>query len=483
MFEKTIYMNDTNYNEEILTKLSPYPDSEDERLNQLDDLLFLTRGFGMDYLNNLNNRKVYPAKESLDSLNEFYELLPETPSDPSTVLTNLHKIGSPGTTASAGRRYFGFVIGGAQPAALAANWLAGVWDQNAGLQVTSPVSAVIEEVVSQWLVNLLPVSNKSVAGFTSGVTMANLTGLAAARHHILIKHNWNVESRGLYGAPEIKVVISEEAHGSLLKALSLLGFGRERVIKVPVDGQGRMRVGKFPSVDENTIVCLQAGNVNTGAFDPAEHIIPYAKAMGAWVHVDGAFGLWAGVSPKHSYLTRGYEDADSWATDAHKWLNVPYDSGIIICKNSEDLKAAMSMSGEYLDQSGTRVPYQFTPELSRKARGIEIWAALKTLGRSGIAEMIGKSCQLAELFAGRLKEAGYIILNDVKINQVLVSFGNSTRTEKIIKAIQEDGTCWCGGTTWQGQTAMRISISSWATTEADVEKSADAIIKIAQSIN
>ncbi len=462
---------------------NPYPDSEEERLNQLDELLFTTKNYGMEYLNKLNNRKVYPTKPALEALNDFYEMMPDSPTDPLSVIGMLHKIGSPGTTASAGRRYFGFVIGGSQPAASAANWLAGIWDQNAGLEVTSPVSAVIEDVVSHWLVDLLPVAKESGVGFTTGVTMANLTGLAAGRHHILKKHNWNVESQGLYGAPEIKIIVSEEAHGSLLKALGLLGFGRDRVIKVPVDVQGRMRVAKSPEVDENTIVCLQAGNVNTGSFDPAEHIIPYAKAMGAWVHVDGAFGLWAGASPEYSYLTKGYEDADSWATDAHKWLNVPYDSGIILSKNVEDLKAAMSMSGDYLDQSGSRIPYQFTPELSRRARGIEIWSTLKTLGKSGVAELIERTCKLAELFSIRLKVAGIKILNDVKINQVLVSFGNSDRTEKIIKAIQEDGTCWFGGTTWHGQNAMRISVSSWATTEEDVEKSVETILKIAQSIN
>lgn len=476
--------NTDNKLKEVSRELNnPYPDGEKERLNQLDDLLSMTKKYGMEYFEKLNNRKVYPAKGDLEKLKMFIEPIPISSQNPSEVIGMLHQYGSASTTSNAGRRYFGFVIGGSQPAALAANWLAGVWDQNAGLEVTSPVSAAIENVVSNWLCEILPVAKESVSGFTSGVTMANLTGLAAARHHILERQGWDVQERGLYGAPEIEVVIGEQAHGSLLKALSLLGFGRSRVTKVPVDSQGRMRVGKFPEVNENTIVCLQAGNVNTGSFDPAEHIIPYAKAMGAWIHVDGAFGLWAGASPEYSYLTKGYEDADSWATDAHKWLNVPYDSGIILCKNSDALRAAMSMSGDYLDQSGSRIPYQFTPELSRRARGIEIWAALKTLGKSGVAELIERTCKLAELFSIRLKDAGIKILNDVKINQVLVSFGNSNRTEKIIKAIQEDGTCWCGGTMWKGETAMRISISSWATTEQDVQLSADKIISIANSIN
>lgn len=471
-----------NNNRENLISVSPYPSSEPERLNQIDDLLFLTKGYAMDYLTNLNNRNVYPDRKSFDSLYEFYEGMPESPSDPEIVINKLHTFGSPGTVASAGRNYFGFVIGGCQPAALAANWLTGVWDQNAGLEVTSPVAAIIEDVVSRWLVELLPVANHSVAGFTSGVTMANLCGLAAARHFILKKNNWNVESRGLYGAPEIKIVVSQEAHGSLFKALNLLGLGSDRTIKVPVDSQGKMRIGKFPAVDENTIVCLQAGNVNTGSFDPGEHIIPYAKAMGAWVHIDGAFGLWAGVTNNYSYLTKGYEDADSWATDAHKWLNVPYDSGIIICANREALNASMAMSGSYLDQTGIRIPYLYTPELSRRARGIEIWAALKTLGKTGLSELIEYTCRLAELFSKRLTAAGINILNEVKINQVLVSFGDSERTEKIIKAIQEDGTCYCSGTKWKGRSAMRISISSWATTESDIHLCADTIIHIAENI-
>ncbi len=479
-------MFETNHrkrnNRDNLVKSSPYPSSESDRLNQFDDLLFVTKGYAMDYLKNLNNRNVYPDKKSLDNLYEFYEVMPESSSDPEAVINKLHTFGSPGTVASTGRNYFGFVIGGCQPAALAANWLNGVWDQNAGLEVTSPVAAVIEDVVSRWIVELLPVAKQSVVGFTSGVTMANLCGLAAARHFILKKNNWNVESRGLYGAPEIKIVVSEEAHGSLFKALNLLGFGSDRTIRVPVDSQGRMRIGKFPAVDDNTIVCLQAGNVNTGSFDPAEHLIPYAKAMGAWVHVDGAFGLWAGATKNYSYLTKGYEDADSWATDAHKWLNVPYDSGIIICANKEALNASMTMSGDYLDQSGIRIPYLYTPELSKRARGIEIWAALKTLGKNGLSELIENTCRLAALFSQRLKTAGIKILNDVKINQVLVSFGNSEITERVIKAIQKDGTCYCSGTRWKDESAMRISISSWATTESDINLCADTIIGIAESI-
>jgi len=275
------------------------------------------------------------------------------------------------------------------------------------------------------------------------------------------------------------VVVGEEVHGSMLKALSLAGLGSERVVKVPVDNQGRMRMDSLPEMNEKTILCLQAGSVNTGSFDPANEIIPVAKEKGAWVHVDGAFGLWAAASSKYKYLTNGCELADSWATDGHKWLNVPYDNGIVFVKNPDDLRTAMSMQGAYLDQTGKRIPYQYTPELSRKARGIEIWAALKSLGRKGLAEMIERTCRHAKRFAEGLSNAGYKILNDVVVNQVLVSFGDAERTNKIISEIQKDGTCWCGGTIWQGKTAMRISVSSWATTEEDVERSLEAIIRIA----
>jgi glutamate/tyrosine decarboxylase-like PLP-dependent enzyme len=466
-----------------ITTINHDLDTEDERLNQIDELLFLTKGYGMDYLNNLNNRKIYPAKENLENLKTFIEPIPENYTDPVKIIESLHRFGSPATSAITGRRYFGSVTGGSQPVALAANLLAETWDQNAALEVTSPVSAKIEEVVSKWLVEILPVPKESVVGFTSGVTIANLTSLAVARYHVLKKIGWDIQKDGLHHAPQINIVLSEEAHGSLLKALSILGFGRERFIKVPVDAQGRMRVGKFPEVDESTIVCLQAGNVNTGSFDPAEHLVPYAKAMGAWVHVDGAFGLWAGVSPKYSSLTKGFENADSWVTDAHRWLNVPYDSGIMICNKYDDLNAPMILSDDYLDQSGLRILNRFTSELSRRSRSIVIWAALKTLGKNGVIEMIERKCRLAELFAQRLKGSGFNILNEVKINQVIVSFGDSEKTVEVIKAIQKDGTCYCSSTKWRGETAMSISISSWATTEEDIELSAAAIIHLANSVH
>ena len=446
----------------------------------MNNLLENAKNISVEFLESLNDRRVYPDEESLQLLKKFSEELPLNPSDPEEVITHLHKCGSSSAVASAGSRYFGFVIGGSLPASLAANWISSAWDQNAGLGVTSPVNAFIETITSKWLTEILPVAPNSTAGFVTGVTMANFCGLAAARHHILNNLGWDVEANGLFNAPPINVVVGEEAHGSLLKALSLIGFGYNRVIKVAVDKQGRMIVSDFPDVDRNTIVCLQAGNVNTGSFDPAEEIIPIVKKKGVWVHVDGAFGLWAGASKKYSHLTRGFEDADSWATDAHKWLNVPYDSGIVFVKDAETLRAAMSMTGNYLDQSGERVPFQYTPELSRRARAIEIWAGMRSLGRNGISQLIEQTCAHASKFALELQNAGYEILNDVVINQVLVSFGDAELTRKIVEEIQKDGTCWMGLTSFQGKTAMRISVSSWATTDADVDKSLSAILRIAK---
>ena len=449
--------------------------------NRRRNLLQQTTEYGVKFLDSLESRRVSPIQNELNELEKLNIPLQEESIDPESVIKLLNEIGAKTTIANAGGRYFGFIIGGSHPVSLAANWLAGSWDQNSGLIVTSPLNAKIEEITSDWLKEILPVAKDSVAGFVTGDTVANFCGLAAARHSILKKQGWNVEANGLFGAPPIKVVIGEQAHGSLLKTLSLVGFGSERVTKVPVDDQGRMLADKLPEdIDERTIVCIQSGSVNTGSFDPADKIIPECKKKGVWIHVDGAFGLWAGASPKKSYLTKGIELADSWATDAHKWLNVPYDSGIVFVRNPDDLRSAMSMEAAYLDQSGARIPYHYTPELSKKARAIEIWATLRSLGKKGIADLIERTCSHAEKFADGLRRAGYKILNDVVVNQVLVSFGDSDKTDKIISEIQKDGTCWVGGTKWNGESAMRISVSSWATTEEDVEKSLKAMIRIAK---
>ena len=343
----------------------------------------------------------------------------------------------------------------------------------------SPVSAVLEEVSLGWLLEALRLPAGCAGAFVTGATMANFTALAAARHAVLERAGWDVENQGLFGAPEIQVVVGGEVHPSVTKSLGMLGLGRARVTRVPVDRQGRMIAAQLPRLAGPAIVCLQAGNVNTGAFDPAAEICSRAHDAGAWVHVDGAFGLWAAASPLLAAHVEGCELADSWATDAHKWLNVPYDSGLAFVRDPEHLRGAMSLLAAYLPQGEQREPMMYVPELSRRARGIEIWAALKSFGRSGLCEIVERNCRCARLFARRLSEAGFEILNEVVLNQVLVSFGAPERTRRVIAGIQQDGTCWCGITEWQGRTAMRISVSSWATTEADVERSVTAILRVA----
>lgn len=448
--------------------------------DHLRELLTRTAAHGAAYLERLDARAVSPASEAVAALAQFDEPVPAEPLAPSEVLDMLCEIGSPATVASAGPRYFGFVTGGSLPAALAANWLASAWDQNAGLSVMSPVSAKLEEVALRWLIELLNLPAGSGGAFTTGATMANFTALAAARHRVLATAGWNVEVDGLFGAPPITVIVGDEVHVSLVKALGLLGLGRDRVQRVAVDGQGRMRVDRLPRISGPTIICVQAGNVNSGASDPVGEIVAAAHAANAWVHVDGAFGLWAAVVPARAHLVAGVETADSWATDAHKWLNVPYDCGLALVRDLQALRAAMGIGAAYLMVGDKREPYHYTPEMSRRARGVEVWAALKSLGRSGLAELVERNCRLAARFAEGLSAAGHRVLNEVVLNQVVVQFGDEAATRRVIDAIQRDGTCWCGATTWQGRAAMRISVSSWATTEADVEKSLSAMLRIAE---
>ena len=431
------------------------------------------------YLQALPERRVSPAPSALEGLGRFSRPLQDHPVAPAEVLEELDTIGSPATVASAGGRFFGFVIGGSLPAALAANILAAAWDQNAVLEITSPVAASLEKVCRTWIADVFGLPTEAEVGFVTSATMANFAGLAAARHALLQAQGWDVEAKGLFGAPLITVIVGDEVHVSLLKALSMLGLGRDRVVRVPVDGQGRIIPIKIPQIEGPTVVCLQAGNVNTGAFDPVEEIVSKLQGTSAWIHVDGAFGLWAAASPSRRHLARGVEKADSLATDAHKWLNVPYDSGFVIVRDKRHLNAAMSSSAAYLIEGETRDPHLFVPEMSRRARAIEIWAALRSLGRAGLADLIDRCCDHARYFADALEAAGHDVLNEVVLNQVLVSFGAADVTRRVIARVQEDGTCWCGGTVWQGKTAMRISVSSWATTDHDVARSLDAILRIA----
>ena len=449
-------------------------------MSEMRELLELAAEKGVRYAEGVVARSVAPSAEAVAGLARFREKLPEESSDARSMIEMLDEVGSPATVASTGGRYFGFVIGGSLPAVMAANWLAGAWDQNACLRVMSPVAAELEDVALGWICDALGLPADCDGGFVTCATAANFSGLAAARSVLLAREGWNVEEDGLFGAPPIEVIVGEEYHASMQKALSMVGLGKNRVTRVPTDSQGRMRADKLPKISPRSIVCIQAGNVNTGAFDPAEEICKRVKDVGAWVHVDGAFGLWARVSPKYGELTRGLELADSWALDAHKWLNVSYDSGVVIVRNGLALKRSMAMSAAYLQAGALREAANHVPESSRRARGVEIWAAMKSLGRSGVRELVERTCELAQLFAERLRAAGYEILNDVVINQALVSFGSAERTREVIRRVQEEGTCWCGGTVWQGKTAMRISVSSWATTVADIGKSADAIVRIAK---
>jgi glutamate/tyrosine decarboxylase-like PLP-dependent enzyme len=452
-------------------------------MNERDSTTLLTRAaeLAIRYVNSAPEQRVAPAEAAVAALQKFHEPFPESGCDPEKVLIMLHDIGSPATVMTTGKRYFGFVNGGTLPASLAANWLAGAWDQNAALRVMSPVAAELEEIVIRWVCEALCLPPNCAGGLVTGATTANFTSLAAARYALLAREGWNVVDDGLFGAPPIEVVAGAEVHVSLLKALNMAGMGRKRVTLVEADEQGRMRAEKLPKLSRNTIVCIQAGNVNSGAFDPAAAICEAAHEQGAWVHVDGAFGLWARASPRYRHLLSGFEQADSWATDAHKWPNVTYDCGLAIVRNAEALRACMGLSAAYLTPGTGREPMYHTPECSRRARGVELWAALKSLGRSGLAELVERTCAHAQRFAAGLRAAGCEVLNEVVINQVLVSFGDAAKTPEVIRRLQEEGTCWCGGTVWQGRTAMRISVSSWATTSEDVERSLEAILRVARA--
>jgi glutamate/tyrosine decarboxylase-like PLP-dependent enzyme len=434
----------------------------------------------MAYLAGLDERPVRPDPEAVAALARLDEPLPEGPTDSQAVLRLLDEAGSPATMAMAGPRFFGLVVGGALPVTLAANWLAGAWDQNSAFYSVAPATAILEQAALRWLLDLLGLPPDAAGALVTGATVANFTALAAARNAVLRQAGWNVEADGLFGAPPITVVVGAEAHPTLFKSLGMLGLGRNRVVRTPVDGQGRIRVDALPKLSGPAIVCVQAGNVNTGAFDPFETICDWAHHAGAWVHVDGAFGLWAAAAPSLAHLATGMAQADSWATDGHKWLNVPYDCGLAFVRDEAALRGAMAITAEYLPTASPhRNPSDYTPELSRRGRGVEVWAALRCLGRAGLAEMIERCCRHARRFAAGLQAAGYEVLNDVVLNQVLVSFGSPEVTQRVIHGIQAEGTCWAGATVWQGRTAMRISVSSWATTDEDVERSLAAILRVA----
>jgi len=446
------------------------------------------------FLRGLGERPVAATAGAAELLARLGGPLPDGPADPAEVVAQLAKLADDGLVASAGPRYFGFVVGGSLPAALAADWLAAAWDQNAGLFVLGPAAAAAEEVAAGWLTELLRLPPTVSTGFVTGGLMANFTGLAAARNHVLAGAGWDVERDGLHGAPPVEVVVGAERHVTVDIALRYLGLGSGRLRVVPADDQGRMRADALPEVlaacQGPTIVCAQAGNVNTGAFDPLAAVCAAAREREAWVHVDGAFGLWAAASPALRHLVEGVELADSWATDAHKWLNVPYDSGLAFVAHPDAHRAAFAKVASYFvtGQAQERDPDAFTAEASRRARGFPVWAALRSLGRSGVAELVERSCGQARRFAEALGAAGGVeVLNQVVLNQVLVRFpdpggDHDGRTREVIRRVQADGTLWLGGTTWHGMGAMRISVSNWSTSDADVDRSVAAILTAAGSV-
>jgi glutamate/tyrosine decarboxylase-like PLP-dependent enzyme len=448
--------------------------------SKLRNLLTDAAERGVVYRESVAERRVAPSAEAVLAVKGFIEEMPDDGTDGRTVLSILDELGSPATVTMAGPRYFGFVIGGSLPVTVATNWLTTAWDQNVGMHEVTPATSILERVAMDWMIDLFGLPTDCAAAFVTGATVANFTALAAARNRVYSDMGWDVEADGLIGAPPVSIIVSEETHPTVFKSLGLLGFGRNRVVRAAVDKQGRIDTSRFPDLNGPTIICTQAGNVNTGAFDPVGDICEIAKPKGAWVHVDGAFGLWAAASQKLSPLCSGFAAADSWATDAHKWLNVPYDSGIAFVRDTAALKSAMSITADYLmTHTEFRNPSDFTPELSRRARGVDVWAALKSLGKKGVAEMLDGCCSHARRFAAGFRDAGYEVLNDVVLNQVLVSFGDDAMNRKIIDEIQEEGTCWCGVTIWQEKTAMRISVCNWSTTEDDVEMSLQVILEIA----
>jgi glutamate/tyrosine decarboxylase-like PLP-dependent enzyme len=447
--------------------------------SELDRLLSSAQRRAVRYLGGVGDRPVAPGAQSVAALGRLAGPLPQTGRSADEVLALLDEVGSPATVASAGPRYFGFVTGGAYPVAVATGWLAAAWDQNAALHVMSPVAARLDEVALGWVADLLELPRGTGGGFVTGATMANATCLAAARDAVLAEVGWDAGGLGLAGAPPVQVVVGAEAHASVLKALRFTGLGRDRALRLPVDGQGRVRATDLPDLPGPSIVCLQAGNVNSGASDPFVPLIDWARAQGAWVHVDGAFGLWAAAAPDLASQVTGVQGADSWATDTHKWLNTTYDSGIALVRDPAALARSMEASAAYLEPGAARDPWHYTPQASQRARGVECWAVLSHLGRAGVAELVSRCCQLARRFAGQLSAAGAEVLNEVVLNQVVVAFGDDRRTEEVIAAVQAEGTCWCGPTTWRGRRAMRISVSNWSTTASDIDRSAESILQAA----
>ncbi len=461
-------------------------------MDSVKETLGLTADYAAQFLATLGERPIR-AEASIEALRAALGgPLPEEGREAAHVVAELVAAAEPGIVAMPSGRYFGFVVGGALPAALAADWLTSTWDQNAGLVALSPAAAVVEEVAIEWLRELLGLPEGVSAGFVTGCQMAHMTALAAARHHVLAGAGWDMNRDGLQGAPRIRVLVGEHRHVTIDRALRYLGIGTAQIEPIAADVQGRLRADALRDAlagnHAPTIVCAQAGDVNTGAFDPLGEIADAVEGTNAWLHVDGAFGLWAFSSPRFRHLVAGVERADSWATDGHKWLSVPYDSGIAFCAHPASHRAAMAVRASYLEQvepGAARDQIDWNPEFSRRARGFPIYAAIRALGRDGIAELVERCCDHATRFAELLGDQPDVeILNDVVLNQVLVRFADDDAvTRATVQRVQEEGTCWLSGTEWRGRAAMRISVSNWQTSADDVERSAGAILEAAAAVS
>ncbi len=447
------------------------------------ELLRTAATMAVDYAASVDDRAVVPAAAALESLAAFDEPLPEHGIAAMDTLRLLDATGSPATVASTGARYFGFVTGATYPVALASSWLLSAWDQNAALPVMSPVVARVHDVVARWLVDLLQLPDDTGVAFVTGATVANAAGLAAGRDAVLAQLGWDAQADGLFGAPAFDVVVGARAHSTLSKSLGLVGLGRQRVVVVPADEQGRLRADQLPDLAGPVLVCAQAGEVNTGAFDPFDAIADWLAERSGWLHVDAAFGLWARADPARAHLVAGLDRADSWATDGHKWLNVTYDCGIAFVRRRDDLRRTFTAAAGYLPPDDRFEAMHHTPQSSQRARAVEVWAVLRTLGREGVAELVGRTCEAAVTIAERLRAGGLKILNDVVLNQVLVRMVDGPTTEALIAEIQSDGRIWCGPTVWDGATAMRISVSSWKTGPDDAAFAAGVILECAGRVS
>jgi glutamate/tyrosine decarboxylase-like PLP-dependent enzyme len=440
-------------------------------------LLEIAKLQSIKYLMDLDNMPVYPSQDALKLLQMFDEEIPTQQNNPIETLKKLAEIGSKTAVNHGGSRYFGFVNGGILPIGIASRWLADTWDQNAALEVMSPISAKLEQVCEQWLIQLLNLPSPTKMGLVGGTSVATLCGLAAARNHQYNKLNWDVNKNGLIGAPKLRIIMGDQTHGTVSKMIRLLGFGSQSIEIVASDNQGRMMVDNLPIMDESCILVLQAGNVCSGSFDDFHAICSIANKTGAWIHIDGAFGLWAQASPQLQHLTVGVELADSWSVDGHKTLNTPYDCGIILCKHPAAITEALHQQGSYIEFGETRDSMIYTPDMSRRARGIDLWACLHHLGKEGVASLLNRLHEGAVFIAKHLNAIGYVIENDIHFNQVIVHAGNEALTREVLQKLQSSGVIWCGSATWKGRFIIRLSVCSWQTNEHDLTKAVEEFRK------